>query len=804
MRRSINRGKSTITGISSISAFGFSAGPTRLHFDCRFLIVLALLLGGIASNSLAAAKFVSGLAPDWNQPYWYVNPNGPGLDPNRPNPPNQFAPTDQWNDWCAPSSGANLAGHWADARGVPVADTTAFPGTTVAWGAGPSWHDYQADSNRPPAQVAAGALPSPTTDIGWYMDCNRNVPYDDGTPNVMGGYFFGDLQHPGTLLRNMHVGLRNFLNNRYSLSGSIGWRTGTRGRPGGYAGGFDPTGGVAAVHANEISAFNEVKSEIDSNRTLILTFQHWSIANTALGVPQSGTLTNESAFGYTNYTFTTYTGGPNDEDEYWNLYDNDMTLGHAVTCVGYINAGDTADPFRLPPYNSPTDWVIVHDNWSSTPRNVAVPYGAGGQFSGPWVANTTAVPWPTAAKLLTCLVPDWNQPYTYGPAPNGPTDPNPGMNVVNQWNAWCAPSSGANLAGHWADCFAAPVADTTPFPGSTVVWGAAPSWQDYLADGTNRPALQVAWGPLPVNPTDIGWYMDTNRGQSLDAGGGLMGGLFLNPANDTHVGTYLKDIHVGLGAYLTTRFGPPGGSGWDTGTQGKAWAGGINALGNPAQIHLNEASAFTEVMSEINRNHPLILCFSHWAVQPTALSIAASGTNTEAEYGGTYYVWPAQQPNAGVTNAEDELWNFYDYTMANHNLGHAVTCVGYIPANDPLDPIGQTDWVVVHDNWATTPRNVIIPYGSLGQFDVNWVANTTAEPSPHLSITNIHAVATNIFIGFTGIPSALHHLEWKSEITNSTWTTCVSNMAFVAGTMQVTNSVPAGTQQRFYRIKASY
>jgi hypothetical protein len=125
--------------------------------------------------------------------------------------------------------------------------------------------------------------------------------------------------------------------------------------------------------------------------------------------------------------------------------------------------------------------------------------------------------------------------------------------------------------------------------------------------------------------------------------------------------------------------------------------------------------------------------------------------------------------------------------------------VGYIPANDPADPIGGTDWVVVHDNWASTPRNVIIPFDW-----VNWRANTTAEPSPHLSITNIHVVVTNIFISFTGIPSALHHLEWKSDMTNSTWTTCVSNMAFVAGTMQVTNSVPPETQQRFYRIGASY
>jgi hypothetical protein len=179
------------------------------------------------------------------------------------------------------------------------------------------------------------------------------------------------------------------------------------------------------------------------------------------------------------------------------------------------------------------------------------------------------------------------------------------------------------------------------------------------------------------------------------------------------------------------------------------------------------------------------------------------------ELGGTYYTWPAQSPNPGDPNAEDELWNFYDYSMASNNLGHAVTCVGYIPANDPLDSgpalgIGPTDWVIVHDNWFNTPRNVIIPYGSPGQFNANWVANTTAEPSQHLSISNIVKVASDVLIDFTTIPSARHHLEWKSEMTNDTWSVVVSNMPFVVGTRRVTNTVESSVQQRFYRIRATY
>jgi hypothetical protein len=177
MRRSIDGDKSTTTSINSIAAGLFLSG-TRFRFGCQLLMGLALLFGGLVQDSRAAAKFVDGLVPDWNQPYNYASPSGPGPDPV-PNAPNQ------WNDWCVPTSAANLAGYWTDYHGIPVADTTAYSGSTVAWGAGPSWQDYLADSNRAPQQVFTGSLPSPVTDIGWYLDTNRGVNYDDGSGYLM-------------------------------------------------------------------------------------------------------------------------------------------------------------------------------------------------------------------------------------------------------------------------------------------------------------------------------------------------------------------------------------------------------------------------------------------------------------------------------------------------------------------------------------------------------------------------------------------------------------------------------------------
>jgi hypothetical protein len=802
-------------GISRVNA-GSAPTGARFSSSCIRVILVFGLLAGATANVLAAAKFVSGLVPDWNQPYHYPlapPPSaGPGPDP-APNVANQ------WNAWCAPSSAANLAGHWTDALGVPVGDSFAFPATTN-WPLAATWHDYQADgATRPPVpQPAAGALPAQTTDIGWYMDTNRGRPWDIGG-GTMGGYFYGNGPHTGTYLKDIDVGLQMFLNNRYSLSGSIYWRTGTRGRPGplGYAHGTDPTGAPAGAHPNEVSAFNEVKSEIDSGRTLILCFMYWNPSQVVTGVQQSGVLTNESAFGYTNYFMMT-PGSTNAEDESWTSDTSGEGLGHAVTCVGYIPAGDPADPYKL---TTPTDWVIVHDNWQTTPRNVAVPFGrkqpAGiGTFDPAWDANTTAVPWPTLAKFKKGFVPDWNQPYAYtansangGPGP----DPNNGWQPfapTDQWNDWCVPTSAANLAGHWADYHGVPVADSTAFPGSTKPW-ADPSWQDYLADGTELPAVPPGRPPpqpvLPATVTDIGWYMDTNLGVLYDDGSSFMGGFFFGDL--PHPGTYLKNIHIGLANYLNSLYSnlyTNNANGcWNTGTRGKFFAAGLDPTGGVAQVHLVPATAFAEVTNEINRCHTVILSYKHWDVHAAGIDdVSAESTNSESAFGGSYYTWGPGTNS--MTNAENEEWNFYDGSMSSNNLGHAVTAVGYIPAGDVLDPYRlttPTDWVIVHDNWVSTPRNVIIPF----DFANNWVANTIAYPDAgFLQIVGIGVLGgTNAVIRFTGIPGALHDLQWTSAmLSNTTWSTSVSNISCSAATMLASNATSGSVTNRFYRIKASY
>jgi len=297
--------------------------------------------------------------------------------------------------------------------------------------------------------------------------------------------------------------------------------------------------------------------------------------------------------------------------------------------------------------------------------------------------------------------------------------------------------------------------------------------------------------------------MDANRGVMYDAGGGSIGGFFYN--NGPHAGTFLKDIRTGLQIYLNSRY-TVGGGGWDTGTEGKGFAAGMNPTGGVAQILIDPASAFNEVTFEINRNHTLILCYLHWNIGAAPTNgLPSVGTNTESDFGGTYYMWgPA--PGSGVTNAEDEVWNLYDGDLG---LGHAVTAVGYIPQNDVLDPgptlptiMAPTDWVIVHDNWASTPRNVIIPFDYLN----NWVANTYAFPDPgFLQLTNIAMVRrTNAVVSLTGIPGCCHDLLWKTNLLTTNWSTAVSNVAFAAGTMRITNIVSSSDPQQFYRVRANY
>jgi hypothetical protein len=338
----------------------------------RFIVGLLMAVLPVAG---AVGQTIQGLAPDWHQPYAYGPPLSAGPGPNPSVGPDPF------DAWSAPTAAANLLGHWEDVRGVPVGDGTPAPGTTVGYGGGASWHDYQLDANRP----GPGIAPAVPTDLGWYMDTNNSGDVARGN---------GSDGHVGTYVKDIQPGLQTFLD-----TVSSGWTTATRGAT--IAQGTDVFGNPVTPHADADSAFAEIVSEIDHNRTVLMTWKHWDIEWTGWSTGCGGICPPREAPD-SFYSFGDAAGGdPWGNDESWVGSQNPETaLGHTVTVVGYMP--DWGDPGILTDENGQSiqsNWVIVHDNVGDTPRNVAVPL-RDEEFATVWLANTTAVPEPATALLL--------------------------------------------------------------------------------------------------------------------------------------------------------------------------------------------------------------------------------------------------------------------------------------------------------------------------------------------------------------------------------------------------------------------
>jgi hypothetical protein len=104
------------------------------------------------------------------------------------------------------------------------------------------------------------------------------------------------------------------------------------------------------------------KTMIDTGFPLVVSFDYWNLLpGVNVTDPQSGEIISVFDWG-TNYGYSM----PPDPEETWYIGD----IGHAVTGVGYILNWDPDGAGSLPL----ADYVIVHDNWATTPENVAVPW----------------------------------------------------------------------------------------------------------------------------------------------------------------------------------------------------------------------------------------------------------------------------------------------------------------------------------------------------------------------------------------------------------------------------------------------
>jgi hypothetical protein len=104
-------------------------------------------------------------------------------------------------------------------------------------------------------------------------------------------------------------------------------------------------------------------AEIDAGRPLVVCFSYWNPVDEDIAFPDPETGETIDVFSWGDWMPGSYSPNP---DEYWT-----DDIGHAVTGVGYIL---NWDPDGVGTEFSPDDYVIVHDNWSTTPENVAIPW----------------------------------------------------------------------------------------------------------------------------------------------------------------------------------------------------------------------------------------------------------------------------------------------------------------------------------------------------------------------------------------------------------------------------------------------
>lgn len=109
--------------------------------------------------------------------------------------------------------------------------------------------------------------------------------------------------------------------------------------------------------------FDMLREQVDEGRPHVVSFTYWNPLDTGLRFTDA-----ETGQKITVFAWGEYVAGSEDPEEEWNDEEGEEGIGHAVTVVGYVPDWD--------PYESgtPMDYVIVHDNWASTPSYMAIPW----------------------------------------------------------------------------------------------------------------------------------------------------------------------------------------------------------------------------------------------------------------------------------------------------------------------------------------------------------------------------------------------------------------------------------------------
>jgi hypothetical protein len=248
--------------------------------------------------------------------------------PDTNQPPTAFLPTTVPTNFCAPMAMVNIVYYWDDVMEHPNAlnltqnVTTNFAPETLA--------EY----------------------LGYFMDTNNT-----GSPDRVNN---GGI--PGTHNLDIGPGTMDFV--RWDATHAFPINPPPPPPPALPAGkaGYDWLVGWNCDTDYNLT-LNLYKNDIDNGLPMVVTFDYWNPVDKSIAVvdPETGETIN--VFDWGDYTPNSLPPHP---PEYWTLYDT----GHAVTGVGYILGWDPDGAGPIPS----ADWVIVHDNWATTPENVAIPW----------------------------------------------------------------------------------------------------------------------------------------------------------------------------------------------------------------------------------------------------------------------------------------------------------------------------------------------------------------------------------------------------------------------------------------------
>ena len=265
------------------------------------------------------------------------------LAPDANQPPANVIGVPCVDDFCTPTAGSNVIQYWDTVKNHPNALGAAAGLSTSVLSEYLSWF-MATNAHRDP-------LCSPTAVDQW------------GRTNARSGGLFG------TNATDTGPGIFDYVR----WDGALYLLEGTLPQPplpatkSGYSWRVETT--LATSYPSNTDLFKAYQDEIDAGRPNLVSFQHWHL----------NYLCTDAGTGIEYYDWLPLVFGTNDPgfnpnypdeselppNEEWNP-DN---LGHATTGVGY-NMGFTPPCSVAPPQN----WIIVHDNFSQTGTDVAVPF----------------------------------------------------------------------------------------------------------------------------------------------------------------------------------------------------------------------------------------------------------------------------------------------------------------------------------------------------------------------------------------------------------------------------------------------